>query len=251
MKILRSLLLSFVCLISLHSQSYAQVQTSIQNAYQYFSISGSAVVRVKPDRVSLTVGIHERSLNLSDAKINMAHTMNDVIAFCKRNGVEQKNIQTAKIQINPEYRYGNENDIELKYYDVQQSLTITITDVDKYNEIVYGLLDIGINTIDNIEFYSSEARKYRDQARLNAIQAAKEKASLLTDAVGIKLGRIVDVLEEGGYASYYMQRSRMMMNSQNVYQAPSSDNVDKDGMESAAGMINVSSTVRLTYKILD
>lgn len=254
MKLLKMTFLFISLALSMQLSAHAQPLTlnTTNDRYRYFTVSGSAVVHVRPDRVSLTLGIHDRTSNLNTAKDNMARVIRDVIAFSQKNGIESKHIQTANIQIEPRYSSNSKNGLELEYYLVQQSLTVTLNDVDKYNQIIYGVMDLGINTIENIQFSSSKAREHRDQARLNAIQAAREKATLLTSAVGIKLGEIVYVTEDSGYSSYYAQRSPMNANSvQNAYQSPMGSGHDGDDASSAAGMISVSSTVQLTYKIAE
>lgn len=247
MKILKAFLLSFSLGAVLCANSIAQEKCEEQ--IRYFTISGTAEVRVKPDRVTMLVGIAERSADLSASKNKMGEVIKSIIAYSKKKGIEEKNIQTSHIEINPNYSYDNDDyTLRLTYYDVNQLLSIILNDVNLYNQFIYDLLDMGVNTVRDIQFTSSEMRKYRDQTRLQAIQAAKEKAQLLADATGIKLGPIVNVSEDN-YV-YPVYRGGMMANSsQNISFDSGGGEADEGG--AAAGMIPIKTTITLTYQLLD
>ncbi|MGB2578699.1 hypothetical protein AAIR98_000618 [Elusimicrobium simillimum] len=216
---------------------------------QIFSVNADAEVRIKPNRVALTFGVYERVSKLNQGKENMRKTIADAIAFVKKNGVADKYIQMQNINISPIYRskYSSsvsKNSGDIVEYDFSQTITITLEDLSKYDTILYGLLDLGINKVENINFYSTEMRKYRDEARLLAIKHAQEKAALLTKAAGIKLGKVVN-MSENSYGGYY--GARMMSNvSQNMTQ-----NYDGggDNGDLAAGMVNIKAAVTLNYEV--
>ena len=163
---------------------------------QIFYVSADAEILVKPDRVHLTLGVAERSKDLRAAKERMSETLKKAIAFCKANGVQDKHIQTSRISIYPDYRYDDDKGKNLlRHYALAQSFTVTLENPEKYETILYSLLDMGINNVSNVSFATSELRKYRDEARLAAVRAAQEKAQLLASAAGLKLGKIVNIFE--------------------------------------------------------
>ena len=89
-----------------------------------------------------------------------------------------------------------------------------------------------------MEFYSSEIRKYRDEARLAALQAAQEKAALLARAAGIKTGQI-KALEEMPSPVYYLSASNAVQNLSGG---------GTDG-ELGSGLISVKASVSVSYEI--
>jgi len=211
-------------------------------AKQTFGVSANAEIYVKPDRAHLTLGVSDRSKDLPAAKERMGEVLRKAIAFCKANGIADKHIQTSYISIRPDYRYDDENQANLlRYYDLTQTFSVTLENPDKYETILYALLDMGINTVQNISFTTSELRKYRDEARLAAVKAAQEKAKLLTGAVGIKLGRVINIHENQSYG-YPAQRM-----SQNVAAAPM--DFDGAGEGFALGTIPVRAEVTLLYEL--
>jgi uncharacterized protein YggE len=59
----------------------------------------------------------------------------------------------------------------------------------KYDELVAGVIEVGVNRISGVEFGSSEEIAKRKEARLLAIKAAREKAEYLAEALGQRVGR--------------------------------------------------------------
>ena len=50
-----------------------------------------------------------------------------------------------------------------------------LKDISKYEDVLSGVLESGANYVEGIEFRTTELRKYRDQARVMAIKAAKDR----------------------------------------------------------------------------
>ncbi|WP_424245255.1 hypothetical protein Dip510_000286 [Elusimicrobium posterum] len=219
-----------------------------------FSVNADAEVRIKPDRVTITFGVNESEEVLKTGKDRMKKVVGEALAFCKKNGVKDKYIQTENIYISPrtkrKYEHNNRkypDGVDVIYYDFNQTFTVTLEDLTKYDTILYGLLDLGINKVENVNFYSTQMRKYRDEARLAAIKHAQEKAALLTGAVGIKLGKVVNISEDS-YQSYWGGYRNAMSNvSQNMVQNYGGG--DEEATDLAAGMISVKAKVTLYYDL--
>jgi len=182
------------------------------NDKQIFSVTANAEIFVKPDRMHVTFGVSDRSKDLLSAKDRMNEILKKAISFCRANGIQEKSIRTSQICIRPEYRYDDEKTKNLlRYYELTQTFTVTLENPDTYEPLLYGLLNMGINKVENVSFTTSELRKYKDEARLAAVKAAQEKAKLLTDAVGIKLGKVINIQE--GQPVGYQPYNRLSQNT--------------------------------------
>jgi uncharacterized protein YggE len=243
------------------SATRAEIHRIPENRKPTLDVVADAEILVKPDRLNVVFGIEERSKNLRAAKERMNRVIRDAIAFCKAHGVQEKHIQTTHIRISPDYRHNDEVDrIVLRYYELSQSIALTLDlgAIEKYDEIVFGLIDRGINVMGSPSFSTTELRKHRDKARLLAIKAAQEKAKLLTDASGIVLGKAVDITENQNRTDYpwqdrwMNQRMNFSQNlSQNISQQMPSF-APEGGVESgsvASGMISVKASVTITYEL--
>ncbi len=219
-----------------------------ENEKQQFRVNAEAEVKVTPDRASMTFGVYYKDADLKKGRSQMQKVIADALAFCRKNGVQEKNLKTDYISVSP--RYSNKfskssgYDKEVLEYDLTQTFTVVLEDVSKYDTILYGLLELGINKVENIAFYSSQVRKYRDEARLLAVKAAKEKATLLSNAAGVKLGKVINLSEDSVYTPYY-GRNNFANASQNMTQYEGG----YEGEGFSAGQTAIKASVSLVYEI--
>ena len=209
-----------------------------------FRASGDAILRIQPDQIVLSLGVNTRGKELVPTKEQNYTIMNQAIAYCKSAGIPEKYIQTDYIRINPHFDY--RKDLTIDYYGISQTISIVIEDLNKYEQILTELLNIGINQVNNIEFRTTKLKEYRYQVRKMAIEAAKEKAQFLTEQVGIELGKIINIEETVHNPVNSFSRSNYANISQNVAQNIS------NGTDSGAlsvGLLSIKARVSLTYRI--
>jgi uncharacterized protein YggE len=162
------------------------------------SVSGTAEVNVAPDEIFLRLSVDTR-----DALLDVARKQNDervakTLEFLKSKGVPDKNVQTNFIDIDP--AYDDYSSRKVKTYVVRKFIGVRLTDISKFEAILTGLLNSGVNNVQGMELRSSEMRKHRDTARAMAIRAAREKADALAAELGVRRGKVysVDATEGGG-----------------------------------------------------
>jgi len=194
-------ILLFIAAIAL-SLTIAHAQ--LQQPPPQIDVTGTAEIKVAPDEITISSGVETR-----DAQLNVATRQNDerianALAFLKKAGVPEKDVQTDFIQVQPDY-YGpsGEQLIEPRFYIVRKSIEIKLTTLTNLESVLTGLLNNGVNNIQNVDFRTTQLRKYRDQARSMAITAAKEKADALCKretgkAAEYQCQRIQRLLELGG-----------------------------------------------------
>ena len=79
-----------------------------------------------------------------------------------------------------------------------------MSDPEKVEDLVTAVLQSGVNYIHGINFQSTEFKKYREQARELALNAAKEKAEKMAGALGQLIGDPVQINEGyGGFDWWY------------------------------------------------
>src|SRR5258708_5572458 len=181
--------------------------TSKAQAATTISVTGDAQVNVVPDEVIITLGIETSDKVLKTAKSENDQRVGQVIATIKDLGVPAEKIQTDYINIEP--RYGDSyRQQDFVGYFVRKNLVVTLTDLTKFEDLLTGVLDAGANYLEGVQFRTTELRKYRDQARTLAIQAAKEKADALAGDIVYKVGKALSINEDSLSCGYYCGRSR-------------------------------------------
>ena len=86
---------------------------------------------------------------------------------------------------------------------------------------------------------SSDLRQHKDEARIMAARAAREKAELLAKELGVKVGKAFSIQETS--TDWYNNLRNVAQN--NVSEEPA------DGSSLNAGMIEVSSSVQVSFRI--
>jgi uncharacterized protein YggE len=175
-----------------------------------------------------------------------------VIAVAERLWIQEKYIQTDFINISPEYEYRSDAVDRIVGYRVGKTIQITLRDIDRFDELLTSALEAGVNYVHGVEFRTTELRKYRDQARALAIQAAQEKAQALAGELGRTAGEPQSIYEQssGWWSSYNSWWGSRWGNyvSQNVIQnAGLQAFTTTDG--TALGQISVNASVQVTFEL--
>lgn len=159
------------------------------------SVVGEGKVDVVPDTANVSVGIIvSDAKTVQEAEGKISETNNKIVSALKALGIDKKDIKTTNYSINPNYNFdGGRNNI-IGYYG-NATLTVKVRDTKTLPKIITAATDAGANQVYNTGYAVEDPAKYREQARDKAIQNAKEQAQKLATQLGIKLGRVVNIVE--------------------------------------------------------
>lgn len=209
------------------------------------TVSGDAEVKTAPDQVIFTLGLSSTDKDLATAKLKNNERVKGVLAVARQLGIAAKDVQSGYVSINAEYWYNRKN------ASVSRTVVVTLRNLARYDEALTRLVQNNrANSVQGIEFRTSQLKKYREQARILAIQAAREKAVSLAGALGATIGKPYSIREDapgeyyGGYGSY---GSRMMNVSQTSL--ASSNAAYSSGGTLAPGQIPVTARVSVSFDL--
>jgi hypothetical protein len=117
--------------------------------------------------------------------------VNDVLATAKQMGIEAKDIQTEFVRLSKNYEYNTKT----YNFAANQSVSIKVRDLKKYESLMNGLMDSGINRIDGISFSSSDNLALESQARKKAVENAKMKAQEYAGVLNQTIGKAISISE--------------------------------------------------------
>jgi len=161
-----------------------------------FTVDGSGIVYAKADIANIQVGLKTGTKNTAaEATVDSTNKMNNIIAALKKLNVADNDIQTSDYNLNPVYNYTNAKGQELVGYEVTQTLTLKIRDLNIIGDVIAKTTEQGANQIGNINFTIDDEFALKNQARELAITKAKEKAVLIAQQSGMKLGEVKSVIE--------------------------------------------------------
>lgn len=193
------LLIIFLALLSL------QQLHLLKGPPQTMSVSATGKATMVPDLATVTIGVVSDGASAIEVKDKNNQKINQMIAFIKQQGIDDKDIQTTAFYSSPKYDYTNGQN-NIIGYTANQTVTIKIRAIDKstaqLEKVIDGAVMSGANQVQGINFSFSDDNQLTQTARKQAIELAKQKANEIADEAGLKLGRIVNVIttESNGYA---------------------------------------------------
>ena len=230
-------------------QPTAEPQT-ICDSTRTVQVNGSALINVTPDRASIQLGVQSNGTTTDAVQSANSMAIQKVIKSLLAQGIEAKDIATDLYVIEPVYE--SYDSLYIKGYRINNIVAVTLRDVKKTSDVLATALKAGANQVINVEFYTSELRKYRDQARELAMKAAKEKAQALANAAGAEAGCVLNISENSWsyYNGWWYGRSNQNTMTQNVVQnaAPNTGSGGSAGDEPISlGQISVKAEVSATF----
>jgi len=211
------------------------------------SVTGDAEIKVIPNQVLLSLGVETRDRNLASAKARNDTAVRSVLNAIGKFQIDPTDIQTDVIRV--DIRYNGSVETVVDHYVVEKSIAITLKDVSKFEPLLSAVLEAGANHIYDVEFMTTELRKYRDQARALAAKAAIEKANDLADAAGLKVvGKptSLSTYSYGGGAWYGRHNSSGFNAAQNSYQGNGRGAAEGT---IALGKISVTASVSMNFRM--
>jgi len=180
-----------------------------ENITPTINVNGEGTVQVIPDEVTIKVRVESQGNEAAQVKRENDMSIQSVLVFLNKEGIDKKHINTEYLNLNKNYDYNR----KIYNYTANQSLSITLKDLKKYESVMSGLLNSGINRIDGVTFNSSEIKTLKLEARKNAMLDAKQRAEVYAGALGQTIGRALTISEQGASApqpKMYAARSMAM-----------------------------------------
>lgn len=199
MKILSLILTSLAVIITLaiikvFNLSYP-VEITTTSRSSELSVVGEGKVEVVPDVAYVDAGINVVSASSVDAaRQSVDQTNNAIIQALQGLGIDKKDIKTSNYSINPNYSYEN-NRNQLDGYNATANVTIKVRTVDTVSQVIQAVTTAGANQVNGARFDVENPQKYREDARAEAIKNAREQAQKLAKDLGIRIGKVTNIVE--------------------------------------------------------
>lgn len=162
------------------------------------SVSGEGKIKVTPDEAIITVAVENTGKEAIEVKKKNDETVDKVLKLIKQSGILAADYQTQRVNLYKNYDYSSK-----KYnYVANQTLSIHLKDLSKYDKLMMDLVDSGINSIQGVDFKSSQIKELERQARKNAMLDAKQKANDYVSVLeGQKVGKAL-VIADNSFTNY-------------------------------------------------
>lgn len=202
-----------------------------------FDATGEGKVVVIPDQATLNMGVQEQGLNLKQVQEAVNKKMASLTKSLKDMGIEEKDIKTTGYNYYPDYQDKNK-------YTAYANVSVVIRDMEQVSPVLDLIGTLGLDNVSGPSFGLSDelTNKTVKEARALAIEKAKAKAEELSGLAGMKLGRIINVVEGTNRSPNYMMRDSIApMAAGNVA-------MEKTATPVEVGSSEVSVSVTLSYE---
>ncbi|MCE9685892.1 oxidative stress defense protein [Shewanella sp. AS16] len=156
-------------------------------AFAHLETVGVGKVTVAPDMAEINVEVTVTEASAKAAKDASDVAVAGFIARLQAAGITKDEIQSANLNLQPQYHYEKDQPPKLSGYQASRQLTVTVKDLPRLNEILDSALEEGLNKVNNISLRSSKELEYAAKARQAAIEDAKQKAKSLAQGFELKL----------------------------------------------------------------
>ncbi len=162
------------------------------------TVSGSGKVYLTPDIATISIGVHNEDESAAKAVNGNNAQAEKVTEVLLEMGVDENDIQISNFNIYLEQRYDEDGNQADTIYIVDNTVFVTVRDLDVLGEIMGTVVAAGANSIFGIQFDVEDKTHALSEARKAAIEDAQKKAEELALAAGVTLGEIQSIDDYGG-----------------------------------------------------
>ena len=187
MSSLRGMHLLFL-LVFLCSSAFAE------EAGKVIKVSGTGVVSAKPDRARLHMQVTQVDRSVVAAKKTVDGRVRLVQKMLLDEGVKPAGITTSSLSVYEERNEplsgaGNRDVTKTTLFRVSRDITVKLEDISRLDTILDKAIDLGTNSVQNIEYYSSKIDELKLEAMRKASEDASKKAAFLARQFGCSVGK--------------------------------------------------------------
>lgn len=200
------------------------------------TMDGRGTVQVSPDMAVISASVVTTGDSAAEALAGNSTAIAQVIDAIKREGIEARDIQTSGFGIYPRYDHSKSSDRQpdIIGYEIRNGVEVKVRDLAKLGGLLTLVVESGANAVDGIRFEVSDTQDKLDEARKQAVAAARHKAEVFAAAAGVELGAIVSITETG------VQMPRpVMMRAEGMMMAKASPVPVEAGEESIGANVTI------------
>ena len=159
------------------------------------SVSGTGQANLEPDIAYIYVGVHTEQPSASEAVTDNSTQTQQMIQALRDFGIDAKDIRTTNFSIWPMDKYDPATGMPSgqKTYAVDNTVYVTVRDLDKLGDLLDTVVTAGANTVNSIQFDVVDKAEALKQARADAVKNAEAQAKELAAAAGLTIGEVQSI----------------------------------------------------------
>lgn len=158
------------------------------------TVIGNATVSLPADAAMIILGVRETAEDVGPAQDTVNQKIAAIRTALTEMGIDNTDIVTESLYIYANYDYSTAI-TEITSYTANNSLRITVRDIDMTAGVIDAAFAAGANTLDEVSFYATDISAASDQAYAEAVANAMHKAEIIAQAAGRQNLSILDITE--------------------------------------------------------
>jgi uncharacterized protein len=204
------------------------------------NVTGQGQVKAKPDVAYINLGVSSTGTTAKEAMDQNSAAMNSVVAKLAALGIDKKDMRTGNISLSPQTdtsKSGDASAPKIVGYWANNSLVVTVNDVNKVGAVLDAAVTAGANTAGGIRFDIKDSSKLQTEALNAALKDARSQADVVAAGLGLKVTGVqsATVDSTGGSGPIYLGMGA----------APRAMAADQAPVE--PGEMTISAVVRVTF----
>lgn len=219
-------------------------------AFSRAVVMGESNIRAQPDTAVIILSVVTQSGQAVNAQQENARKSEAVKRAMQTSAGANPEIKTSDYSLEPQRSYRENKLPTIIGYEARNTVTVTMSDLDKVGGAIDAASQAGANSVENISFILRENNPARGQTLADATRQAMSKAQSMAQALNGRIVRVVEMQEGGTTDSplttttstvsldYADARAGAMSRAKRSYSTPVE-----------AGSLNVKSQVQLVVEI--
>ena len=159
-------------------------------ANREITVTGHGKVTAAPTIAQVTLGVTTGPQASAQAAMELlSRRFTSVLEAVKAEGVEEDDIKTTNLSVNPVYDF-REGQQTIRGYEASESIEVKVRDLDKVGAVVSRATQEGVNQAGGIQFVIDDPEDLQREAETKAIEDARKNAEALADKLEVGLGRV-------------------------------------------------------------
>ncbi|MEJ2169739.1 MAG: SIMPL domain-containing protein [Desulfobacterales bacterium] len=183
--------------------AYAQSNPAENSTVASLTVRGSGEVSAAPDQAIVQLGAVFQGERAAEAQEQVNRVVSAILKAVKAVGIPGENISTTELTLVPVQERAKRTSVQqtnlprIVGYLATNVVRIEINDMNKIGDVIDAGIGAGANRLEGLSFQLKDDAVLRQKALRQAVLNAREKADSIADALNLRLGRILEITEEG------------------------------------------------------
>jgi uncharacterized protein YggE len=157
------------------------------------TVTGVGTVSLIPDIANISIGVQTQNEDAAEAVAENNAMAQEIMETLADFGIAEDDIRTSDFSIWPQQDYDPNGDIRATTYSVQNTVHVTVRDLDDLGDLLDAVVTSGANTIFGINFDAADRTSAEAEALEAAVENADAQAEILAGAANIERGEVLSM----------------------------------------------------------